>query len=258
MSAKKREVEEEQSEGAPEWMTTYSDLVTLLLTFFILLFSMAVIDKQKFVEVANSLRSTLSHNSNGELLNQNGGKRLVTVMQQSPPLDDGNFAANDIHNKKSQGSGTDDSKKKLDKAISEMQKEIKDLKLSGFVKVIEHQEQIILRIDSVVIFESGKADLKYSAIPVLKKLGNVLKPLDNEILVQGHTDNRPIKTKLFPSNWELSTKRATNVVTFLINSCSLKPDQLTATGSAEFKNIVPNNSEANRAKNRRIDIVIDK
>jgi len=89
-------------------------------------------------------------------------------------------------------------------------------------------------------------------------MGELLKELDSDAVVQGHTDNLPINTMLFPTNWELSTKRATNVVLFLIDECTLKPQKLTATGNGEFKPVAPNDTEVNRQKNRRIDVVIQK
>jgi chemotaxis protein MotB len=110
----------------------------------------------------------------------------------------------------------------------------------------------------LILFDLGSADIKIDGRNVLKKLGVMLKNLDNEIVIQGHTDNIPINTEIYPTNWELSTKRATNVVLFLIDECGLDPTKLTASGNGEFRPIAPNNSEINRQKNRRIDIVIKK
>jgi chemotaxis protein MotB len=102
----------------------------------------------------------------------------------------------------------------------------------------------------------GKADIKDSGKEVLDRLSTLLAELGNDILIQGHADDLPINTVLFPSNWELSTKRATNVVKYLVDFCNLPPEKLTATGNGEFRPIKPNDTPENRQENRRVDIVI--
>ena len=124
------------------------------------------------------------------------------------------------------------------------------------MSVIEGEKTITLRLNSVILFDSGRADIKASGMDILRKTGALLKNMDNDVVIQGHTDNLPINTLLFPSNWELSTKRATNIVMFLIDQCGADPTRLTATGNGEFRPIVQNNNEKNRQKNRRIDIVV--
>jgi len=111
-------------------------------------------------------------------------------------------------------------------------------------------------LNSQVLFESGSAEILSEGKRTLDALGKSLIPLENEILIQGHTDNVPINTPLFPSNWELSTKRATNVVVYLIESLNLDPSKLTATGNGEYRPIGDNNTAEGRQKNRRIEIMI--
>lgn len=259
--------EEEVSEGAPEWMTTYSDLVTLLLTFFILLFSMAVIDKQRFEQVANSLRSAFMSNSNGEMFEYNKGTEVVSVTEStnsSELIESQKEAYNTGSNNesgKSQGGKAkdkDEEAKKVEEFIEEIEKLIIDLDLGQYVKIIDEKTIVILRIDSAILFDLGKADIKDSGRETLERIGGFLKKLDREMTIQGHTDSLPINTLLFPTNWELSTKRATNVVLFLIRESDVDPTKLTATGNGEFRPIAPNDTEVNRQKNRRIDIVIQK
>lgn len=254
---------EDEPEASQSWLITYSDLVTLLLTFFVLLFSMATIDAQKFEEIAYSLRSAFQHNSNGEEFNVNSGEDIIKMFEENYTSDDDSSQNNDPAMRKEQEQKIIEAAKtieakKLQKVKEKLEEEIERLNLGNYVKVIEEKHLIILRLDSVILFDLGKADIKPSGREILEKLGSMLKELDNEIMVQGHTDNLPINTALFPSNWELSTKRATNVVRFLIEACGLDPAKLTATGNAEYKPIRPNDSEENRQKNRRIDIVIDK
>ncbi len=245
--------EDDPPEGAPEWMTTYSDLVTLLLTFFILLFSMASVDSKKFEAVAYSLRSAFLKTSNGEVFYNNNGKDIINILESNVPTDSN---SNEINDKENGGANTTQG------TITEFSEDIEDLiselEIEDYVQVVETKTSVILRINSVILFDVGKADIKDSGKEALKKVGELMRKLNTGIAVQGHTDNIPINTKLFPTNWELSTKRATNVVIFLVDECLLDPTKLTATGNGEFRPIASNDSEENRQKNRRIDIVINK
>ena len=263
MKSKRNYEEEEVSEGSPEWLTTYSDMVTLLLTFFVMLFSMANIDKQKFEQVAHSLRAAFMNNNTEGMFDYKDGTEVYSInesVNSGDILEDGDEAFN---MGQSSEDGTDlkakgEEAEKLEEFIERVEKLAEDMELDDYVKVIDEKTHLTLRIDSVILFDLGKADIKASGKDALRKIGNLLKELDKGAAIQGHTDNLPINTLLFPTNWELSTKRATNVVLFLIAESGVDPTKLTATGNGEFRPIAPNNTEANRQKNRRIDIVIEK
>ncbi len=282
---KRRKVEESSSGGS--WLTTYSDLVTLLLCFFILLFSMAIVDKQKFEKVALSVRAAFS-GAGMDTFNQQSGDTMLSLTPfdngedildefDKGPDDDAGIENTDElgeagdqdkegeDEQGKEGNEADDTGDKEDRGEGsinafkvDIQGLIDKMGLNENIKVIDEGTKVILRMDSVILFDTGSAELKQSARPVIKKIGEILTTLDNEIQVQGHADDRPINTREFPSNWELSTKRATNVVKFLIEECDISEKNLTATGNAEFRPIVPNDSEYNRQKNRRIDIAIFK
>ncbi|HHV98214.1 MAG TPA: OmpA family protein [Clostridiaceae bacterium] len=248
-----RRKKSEESGGAAEWLLTYSDLVTLLLTFFVMLFSMASIDQHKFKEVAYSMRSSFLNISGGDKLLANPGEAVLPIPYGTDFID---TSGNEI------SSGDEDSSQledvKLQNVKAQVEKAIEKHNLKEYVNIIEEEQSLILRLDSVILFDLGKADIKASGKEILKELGGMFKELDNEITIEGHTDDLPINTMLFPSNWELSTKRATNVVVFLIENCGLDPKKLTASGRGEFKPIMPNDSPENRQKNRRIDIIVNK
>jgi chemotaxis protein MotB len=246
---RKRRKETGVSEGVPEWMLTYSDMVTLLLVFFIMLFSMATIDNKKFMEIARSLRSSFIRDSGGEMYDYNSGKDLISISEVNNDYSEESLENNDKKDLR---------QKKLEDVIKMVQAAIERLGLGEYITVIDQQHSIILRFDSVVLFDLGKAEILPPGKDVLIKIGSILKELDNEINIEGHTDNLPINTLLFPTNWELSTKRATNVVLILVDDCGLNPTKLAASGRGEFKPIKPNNSDENRSKNRRIDIIIEK
>lgn len=270
----RRRKRESAGGGGGSWLTTYGDLVTNLMCFWVLMYSMAVLDLQKFDEVAKSVRSAFSSAGSGGTFNINTSESMISIT----PYNNGEEILDELENereKETAGAQDDedgkpgaeveddtaagDSERRQDNikvAAANIQGLIDKMGLNENIKVIDEQTRIILRVDSVILFDTGSADLKSSAKPVIEKMGTVLKTLDTEILVQGHADDRPINTTLFPSNWELSTKRATNVVKFLVDKCDIEEKYLTPTGNAEFKPIAPNDNEYNRQKNRRIDIVI--
>lgn len=238
----------EEPDSIPEWMTTYSDLVTLLLTFFILLFSMASLDKVRFQQIATALNSAFGA-SGGNMINTNNGKNVLTLIHKPTSLNDSK--TDRIINSSPQKRATE-----LTDFLTTVKQDIHAKRLDKYIKVIEDNQTIVLRVSSIILFNSGSAEIKPTGVSTLKKLGSHLKNLDREIFVQGHTDNQPINTALYPTNWELSTKRATNIVIFLIKHCGLDPTQLTPTGNSEFKPVARNETETQRSQNRRIDIVI--
>jgi len=232
------------------WLTTYSDLVTNLLCLFVLLFSFATVDDEKFEQLAKSLQSSFLEMSDGAMYLENNGQALVSLIAdynavgaQSSVVRNSEVSEEDM--------ALEDFKESVRQTISELQ-------LDEYVSIIDETEEVTLRFNSLILFDSGSAEIKDSGKEVLKQLGDFLAKLDSEILIQGHTDNLPINTPMFPSNWELSTKRATNVVKFLIDNCGVDPAKITPTGNAEFRPVAPNDTEENRQKNRRIDIVVKK
>jgi chemotaxis protein MotB len=274
-----RRRKQEEGSGGASWLTTYSDLVTLLLCFFVLLFSMAVVDKQKVEKVALSIRAAFLGERGEDIFDYSSpGDKLISLTPY-PNIDEkdlldrpdekagqegeeytgtGEEADPDEGEETGETDETVGEAGAMDTLQADIQALIDEMGLNENIRVIDEGTRIILRMDSIVLFDTGKADIKPSARPVIEKIGEILKTLDTEIQVQGHADDRPINTPEFPSNWELSTRRATNVVKYLIDECGLDPKHLTATGNAEFRPVAPNDSEYNRQKNRRIDIAIYK
>lgn len=270
-----RRKKQEESSGGASWLTTYSDLVTLLLCFFILLFSMAIVDKQKVTKAALSIRAAFLGETGDDIFEMSTGDTLISL---TPVIDENDLLDRLDEEAGAEGEEGDETGAEGEEGdetgaegeeVGRESEGIRTLKadiqglidkmgLNENIRVIDEGTRIILRMDSVILFDTGKADLKPSARPVIEKIGEILKSLDTEIQVQGHADDRPINTPEFSSNWELSTKRATNVVKYLIEKCGVSEKYLTATGNAEFRPIAPNDSEYNRQKNRRIDIAIYK
>lgn len=237
----------QEKKGQPDWLVTYGDMVTLCLTFFVLLYSFSTLDATKWKTVVYSLQGAL-----GPL---DGGDGILEGLPQSK--DGGESYDNEQINQ--------DSLKEFLKYQEEM-KELAQLQsvlmeylygegLDTEIAVIMEQRGLVLRFQDSVLFEKSKADLLPQAIEVMREIAKILKNTDNPIRVEGHTDDLPINTAKFPSNWELSTTRATNVLRFLINE-GLSGDRLSAVGYGEYHPIVTNDDEESRRKNRRVDILL--
>lgn len=237
MSRRKRD---RMETGAPEWMTTFSDLMTLLLTFFVLLYSFSTLDAQKFKNIANALQSALT------------GQGAVTIFENdSPP---GNIPIEDID------SNPDNDQEVLSNEIKSIydtvSRFIEKEGLEAEVTLRADRRGVIIDIKDTILFDPGKAELKGNSRKVLDKITLLINEFDNEIIVEGHTDNVPINTYRFPTNWELSTTRATNVVRYFIEERGIDPKRLSVAGYGEYQPIAPNDSSKNRSLNRRVNILI--
>lgn len=242
-------------------MTTYSDMVTLLLTFFIMLFSMATIDKNKFTDIAKSLSNSLMNLSTGESILDSSGKSIITVDFVNPS--DKNLPEQKEKYIESAEEMVIDAQRQIhnmemDIAKDEIRQAVEAQGIGEKVEIVEEKDYILVRLESEVFFDSGSADIRPGGFLVLQQFAEILRNIDNEILVSGHTDNVPINTPLYKSNWELSTARATTVVRYFTETLGLDPMKFTATGNGEFRPIEDNNTAEGRQRNRRIEIMIMK
>lgn len=217
------------------WLATYGDMMTLLLCFFVLLFSFSTIDAQKFREIMSSFQG------NPGVLE--GGKTLEENVESVNDLE--KVSQEDIE--------------EFDKIKEYLEQYAEENNLTDKI-VLEHNERgLIIRSMDSVFFDSGKADIKPQAKEILIYIGEVLnkdKIIEKQIKVEGHTDNVRMNSERFPSNWELSVIRATNVLKLFIEESGISPDRISASGYGQFRPIVSNNTNENKAKNRRVDIVI--
>ncbi len=124
------------------------------------------------------------------------------------------------------------------------------------VKLIENERGITIRILDNILFSTGKAELNKKSLGILHKISQVLINVPNDIRIEGHTDNIPIKNKEYPSNWHLSVARATNTAYYLMNTEGLPPDKVSIVGYSEYKPVASNDTPEGRALNRRVDIII--
>ncbi|UCD17466.1 MAG: OmpA family protein [Candidatus Zixiibacteriota bacterium] len=226
MARRKRSDDHENLE---RWLLTYADLITLLLAFFIVMYSMSRIDAKKFGKMSEALSGVLK---GGTTVIKHGDD--VGALPGHGVLKTGHL--------KSLG-------KEIEKSFQKLGKESE-------INVEISERGLVIHVMESALFDEGKADLKLKAQETLDVVARHIRNLDNHIRVEGHTDNKPINTIRFPSNWELSSVRATEVLRYLSDNHRLEPRRLSALGFGEYRPISPNNSDENRAKNRRVDIII--
>lgn len=231
----KRNQDPPKAENHERWLLTYADLITLLMIFFVVMYTISNINSKKFAQLSQSMSQALIGQNSGYFIGSAPGP---LVIQESDKVAGGREMAN------------------MTKAKEQIEKYIENQGLKGKVEVSQEERGLVISMKEALLFDLGSADITPEAQKVILSVGKILATLDNSIRIEGHTDNLPIHTARFPSNWELSTTRATNVLDFLVNHAGIAPEKLSATGYGEYRPIVPNTTEANRARNRRVDIVV--
>jgi len=221
------------------WIVTYADLMTLLLVFFILLYSISSLNLEKFKRAIQSIQFSL-----GETHPRVGLVDLVNV----PESKDQNFVIEDLTGLRS----------REQEILSSLHDFLEGQQNSENILVHAKDGKIIIEMRGQVLFASGSAVFNDSAIPILDEIANIIQVYtEYNVNIKGHTDDVPILTPQFPSNWELSAIRATTVLKHLISK-GVNPFRLTATGYAELLPLVPNDTSKNRATNRRVEFVLEK
>lgn len=240
MARKKKQ--EEGGLTGDEWLGTYSDCVTLLLTFFILLYSMSTVDVQKAKSISQAFSVMTGQSANSILDYQSSDANAPIVGGEAQ------------YQKEGQDSPNEKTEKKMYDRVKDY---VEKSKLTASIADVKSDERgVVIELRDSVLFESGQANLKEGSKDVLDKVNALISTLPNKIVVEGHTDNVPISTSQFPSNWELSTMRATTVLRYFANDCGQDPSRLSAAGYADTKPLVENTSDENRTKNRRVNILI--
>lgn len=221
--------------SSPGWMTTFTDMTTLLLTFFVLLFSFSRIDIARFQDVIISVQGAL-----GVL---DGGSSFGT---DAFPGGLGDEATIEWQSEQ----------RRLEEIFTEIDDYVRENRLESTIKASFEERGLVIRFLDTVLFDLGRAELKPEARSILDSVAELLTDVPNHIRVEGHTDNLPINTYRYPSNWELSTNRATSVVRYLVDNHGFRPQHLSAAGYGEWRPLAPNNTPEHRAQNRQVDIVI--
>lgn len=256
----------QQKKNLPAYMATFADLMSLLMCFFVLLLSFAEIDAIKYKMVVLSLEKAFGVQR--EVMDEAIPKGTSIIAQEFSPGEPKPTPLN-IVRQETTDQPRDVLKVTMDaETIAEVQakqvaEEVEKFKQAleseigqGLIVVENQLNRIVIRIRERGSFPSGDATLNQDFVPILKKINAVISQTDGLIAVAGHTDNIPINTSRYRSNWELSTSRATSVVHELLKYNTIPPERLVLEGYADTRPLAPNDSSINRATNRRVEVVV--
>ncbi|RCW60261.1 flagellar motor protein MotB [Halanaerobium sp. ST460_2HS_T2] len=219
--------------GSPAWMTTFGDMMTLLLVFFVLLYSFSTMDVEKFKGFISALQSQLGVLEGGQTITPN------------PNIDAGTL-----------GEDYAQAPQNIRQVMRELNNYIEANNLGDRVNVENKRKGLVISLTGEILYELGRAEIRDQGREVLAMISDILKDIPNDIMIEGHTDDLPIRTDEFPSNWELSTARAVNVIKFLIEERNFDPARLSAAGYSEYRPVAENTTAEGRAENRRVEVVV--
>ena len=288
----KKKPEESKGGGSPAWMATFSDLMNLLLCFFVLLFAMSSVDAAKYEIVIASLNNSFSVITGGtdtigngdlvgagvsmlsdydiylnEMANSTASNATQEAVQEATEVGGG---SSDTENSAS-GDATANASSMTEEEIKEeyenmslseteqMAQEIeakaKELGISSLIDVDYTADYVVIQINGALLFESGSADIQRDAYDILDKLGQIVEIYEKHIVeIEGHTDNVPISTAQFANTRVLSTFRALAVADYMIDNTDVSPKYIKYSGRGEYDPVASNKTAEGRAKNRRVEI----
>lgn len=232
-------IQKQEEGGAPEWVVTFGDLMSLLLCFFVLLLSFSETSKAKYKQVAGSMKEAFGIQKKIKSFDSPKGESIIAKdfdkeINLKPALED------DVTIQK----------------FSETEIIRRTKELGEYVDTEIKENKFIIRLQGETTFDSGKANIRPDMLPILRMIGDVLKYAKGDIVVAGHTDNVPIHSSLYPSNLELSIARAVSVTQFLILNGFVQPERVSTMGFGEYRPLAPNDTNIGRAKNRRVEIIL--
>ncbi len=255
----------EEHENHERWLVSYADFITLLFAFFVVMYSISSINDGKYrvlsdtltdafqekvltpelIQIGEEARSLLP--TQGEFTQQ-GEKPDEQPAEEAPEIPAEEVQPPPAETIKERSQSSEETMADLNTAL---EKFIKD----DLVNITQTDRGIEVEMRSKMLFESGSARLSREAMKALRRVAAILGPLPNEILVEGHTDNVPIQTAVFPSNWELSASRAASVV-HILTRFHVNSDRMAAIGYGQFRPVSDNDTEEGRQKNRRVSLVV--
>ncbi len=228
-------IEEEVEEGAPAWVVTFGDLMSLLLCFFVLLLSFSEMDRNRYRVVSGSVKNAFGIQRKTPIFESpKGSKMIAKEFDQAIVL----TKIEDI----------------IKPIIDELEHEMEAIK--EHVEVESTENQVTIRMMGEATFDTGRADLRSNFIPLLLKIGEVLAKTRGEIIIAGHTDNVPLIGGPFRSNLGLSMARAGAVAEFLLQGSAIEPKRLSTMGFGEYRPLTTNDTAKGRQKNRRVEIIL--
>ncbi|HVM41053.1 MAG TPA: flagellar motor protein MotB [Acidimicrobiia bacterium] len=238
--------------GHERWLVSYADMITLLMALFVILFALGRLDLAKLEKFQEGFSAGLGENL-GVNLGSGGGSGAGVLDGGPSPV--GAVKALEEAAEAEEAAAADQAR--LQKVRERIVDDLRASDLADKVKFrIDARGLVVSVVTDEVLFDLGKADLRPEGSVVLDGLARSLAELSNQLIVEGHTDDRPINGGRFPTNWELSTARATTVLRYLLDRHGIAPNRISASGYADQQPIVPNDSDANRDRNRRVEIIV--
>ncbi|MCX8117542.1 MAG: OmpA family protein [Desulfobacterota bacterium] len=252
--AKKKKHHEEEHENMERWLVSYADFITLLFAFFVTMYSVSRVDGKKLGSAVESLQRALGSVMPIQMTQKEPGvfpNQVVPIHFSLTPIEGKPYTAD--------GRALVKMAEDVKKGIEELSKNPSSkitTSLAHQIRFILEKRGLVIRISEHIFFNSGEATIRPEMEPILQVLGRTLEKVPNHVRIEGHTDNVPIHTPRFPSNWELSTARATTIVRYLLEHFQFDPERLSATGYGEYRPIATNQTPEGRMQNRRVDFVI--
>lgn len=232
MSKKKKHAHHEE-EGGEAWLLPYSDLMTLLLAVFIVLFAVSQIDAEKAQQMSDQF--------SGQMMTESYTSSKMSEQEATQ--------------KETPESGESELEK-MEALKADLDSKIESEHLDSSVSTGIDKRGLVISLSNAIFFEPGSAEIKKENEETLLEIADMVKIMDNYIRIEGHTDNVPMNSSLYPSNWDLSAARASNVVRLFVQKAGVSPEKLIAVGYGEYRPVSDNATEEGRAKNRRIDIIV--
>jgi len=248
MARKRREEEHENHE---RWLVSYADFITLLFAFFVVMYAISSVNEGKYKVLSNSLSNAFTNTT------AKPGGQPIAVMQGAPPIPPRPIARPDkLPDQRKAEEKKNEQRQKMKNVASEIMDALQPLVAQGKVRLLETSRGVTIEINDSILFPAGQAKLQPASVSAMLAIAEVLAASDFPITIEGHTDNVPISTPQFPSNWELSAMRATTVLR-LFNGGGVGAERLTAIGYGETRPVETNTTVEGRARNRRVSILID-
>lgn len=241
-----RKKKPEEHENLERWLVSYADFITLMFAFFVVMYSLSSLNEGKYRIMSESLMMAFQNPS--AVIKQRpevaAGQKIITIQQSAPVI---RKPVPDVRSRQQE--------QKLKGIAKDVMKVMDPLVKEGQVKITQSERGVAIEINASVLFSSGEAKLAPASIKVLTAMGQVLTEVDNPVQVEGYTDNVPIKSTVFPSNWELSAARASSVVRLFVEN-GVNPERLVAVGYGENHAVDSNDNAEGRARNRRVTVMI--
>ncbi|HYR42290.1 MAG TPA: OmpA family protein [Terriglobia bacterium] len=253
MARKKKHPEHVNHE---RWLVSYADFITLLFAFFVVMFAASNSDQKKAGKVAQAVQVAFKEMAvfapSGKVvpLYDNGGlpANTTTVIGN----DHSGFEASQLIS----ASGKGGTRSTISEVKAQLASTLKDEIAKHTIRLAEDSRGLTVSLAEAGFFDAGSSVMSPKALAVVDRIAQTLRPLRYNVRVEGHTDNTPIHTAQFPSNWELSTNRATFLLQYLISNGNIPPQRLSAVGYGEYRPVASNSSAEGRAANRRVDLVV--